>query len=90
METNRVRNNLAYGNSNGDFLSYYGSTSNTLFTLGPNFTDQDPRFVNAPGRDFRLQSASPAIGKADPAYAPPTDYDGRGRSGMPDLGALEY
>jgi len=89
MSTNVVRNNLAFGNTNGDFLSYYGSTSNALFTLGANFTGQSPLFTNASGLDFRLQPGSPAIGKADPAYAPKTDFAGRGRSGAPDLGAHE-
>ena len=89
MSTNLVRNNLAYGNAHGDYLRYYGSTSNVLFTLGTNVSSQNPLFVNPTGLDFRLQSGSPAVGNADPAYAPPTDFAGRGRSGAPDLGAFE-
>ena len=90
MSTNLVRNNLAYGNANTDFLSYWGSTDRILFQLGPNITGQNPLFANPGGADFRLQAGSPAIGKADPAYAPPNDFDGRARSGTPDLGAYEH
>ena len=46
MSTNVVRNNLAYGNAQGDFLSYYGSTTNTLFQLGTNLTGHMPLFVS--------------------------------------------
>ena len=89
MSTNVVRNNLAYGNAQGDFLTYYGSTSNVLFQLGTNVTGLMPLFVSARLLDFRLQSGSPAIGKADPAYAPRTDYTGNDRTDPPDLGAYE-
>jgi len=53
----------------------------------------DPEFFDAPGRDLRLRSASPAIGAADPTLpGPPWDFLGRPRPlGSPraDLGALE-
>ena len=90
MSTNVVRNNLAYGNTQGDFLSYYGSTTNTLFQLGTNITGQNPMFVERGRARLPAPGGSPAIGKADPAYAPPTDYAGRARAGTPDLGAHEH
>lgn len=40
--------------------------------------------------DFRLDSVSPAIGKADAETARPEDRDGRPRDGHPDIGAFEY
>jgi hypothetical protein len=44
-----------------------------------------------PGRfDFRLAASSPAIGVADPAYAPRTDRRGWARDSRPDAGAFEY
>lgn len=89
MPSNVVRNNLAWKNPLGDFVAQYGTS--TLFTLGPgNVAGIDPKFVSASADDFHLASGSAAIGRADPAYAPPTDFDGRARSSAPDLGALEY
>lgn len=90
MSTNVVRNNMAYGNGGGDFLSYYGSTSRVLFTLEANFSGKSPLFVNPGNRDFRLQAGSPAIDKADPAYAPAIDAAGKARRGAADLGAFEH
>lgn len=40
--------------------------------------------------DFRLDSVSAAVGKANPATAMPDDRDGRKRKHTPDLGAYEY
>jgi uncharacterized protein (TIGR03437 family) len=54
----------------------------------------DPRFLNAAGGNYRLQSASPAVNAGDPV-APEltaTDLDGnpRKRIGKVDMGAFEY
>ena len=88
MRTNVVRNNLAFGNSSGDFRADTGDSE--LFSLGPdNIVGQPPRFVAPYRLDFRLQPSSPAIDRADPAFAPKTDADGRPRVGPPDLGAFE-
>jgi hypothetical protein len=89
MATNVVHNNLAYGNAKGNFLAYFGSVDNVLFQLKENLTGRKPLFVAPTLRDFRLQSRSPAIGKASPEYAPPVDFAGHPRIGAPDLGALE-
>ena len=40
--------------------------------------------------DLHLTADSPAIGAADPKYAPTTDRDGNPREGAPDAGAYEY
>ncbi|MBM6993280.1 MAG: right-handed parallel beta-helix repeat-containing protein [Prevotella sp.] len=40
--------------------------------------------------DFRLDSVSSAIGKANPQTATTNDHDGRTRDDLPDIGAYEY
>jgi hypothetical protein len=86
---NVVRYNLAFDNPLGDFVPVWGSS--TLFTVGPgNISGSDPRFVSQTGKDYRLQSSSPAIGRGDPAYAPSVDFAGRARDATPDLGAFEF
>jgi hypothetical protein len=87
MTSSTVRNNLAYNNGWGDFKEMYGSVQ--LYTLGTNLPAADPLFVNMPGRDFHLRPGSPGIGKADPAYTPPTDKSGKLRKSTPDVGAFE-
>ena len=67
--------------------------------LDGNFSD-DPRFVDADGRDYRLQTGSSSIDAADASLPdlPPFDFagaprsvNGDGRDGAePDLGALEF
>jgi Right handed beta helix region len=90
MRSNLVRNNLAWDNGAGDFNTTYGSASNVLYQLGPNITARAPRFVAPYKLDFRLQRRSPAIDRADRAYAPRFDRAGRPRNGRPDLGAHEW
>ncbi len=88
MTSNVVRNNLAFNNPRGDFEPTYGSS--TLFTLGAGNAVADPRFTDRSSKAYQLSSGSPAIGRADAAYTPPTDFYGRPRVGAPDLGATEY
>ncbi|MCZ7590386.1 MAG: right-handed parallel beta-helix repeat-containing protein [Gaiella sp.] len=85
---NTVRNNLAYANPGGDFAPTYDG--NTLFTLTSNTTGTDPRFSDRTTNNYTPQDNSPLINHADPAYAPPTDINGRPRQGPPDIGAYEH
>jgi hypothetical protein len=78
--------NLGYANGSPEYYGYYGST--LCFTPGTNFGDANPLFISVSGHDYRLQSGSPAIGKADPAYTPPYDHDGNARDSTPNLGAF--
>jgi hypothetical protein len=93
---NIIRGNLAYNLRNGsgnqgrasmDYEPSYDGTS-TLFQLGTNVADSNPLFVNPSAYNFHLQSGSPALGLADPAYAYPYDADGTARSTTPALGAF--
>jgi hypothetical protein len=101
---NIVGNNIVMGCSTGFNQSGDNSIAN-VFTnnLEYNLTNRvrgtmrasflqisvhgNPMFLGP--TDFHLQSGSPAIGKASPFYAPPTDYDGVTRTSH-DIGAYEF
>jgi hypothetical protein len=89
MQTNVVRNNLAWKNRDGNFEPLYNGQIR-LFTLRSNITGVAPRFMRSSSGDFRLRSSSPAIGRSIPAYTPATDLLGHARKARPDLGALEH
>jgi hypothetical protein len=97
--TNYVRNNLAYGVPSPAYDPRWGSTNPITFFCGTSSSDScpgknqpnaDPLFVNGGGtygsmsKDFHLQSGSPALGKGDPAYTPPTDASGAARALYPN------
>jgi hypothetical protein len=47
-------------------------------------------WVDSIAHDFRLKAGSPAIGAANPSYAPATDRLGYKRDSQPDVGPYEY
>ncbi|MCX7846573.1 MAG: S8 family serine peptidase [bacterium] len=65
----------------------------TFPRAGSNWLTNDPRFVNAPARNYRLRGDSPCINAAQTLswMSSATDLDGlpRIRNGAPDLGAYE-
>jgi hypothetical protein len=56
----------------------------------PNPVQARQGWIDPAKHDFHLRAGAPAIDAADPAFAPPTDKDGRRRFGRPDAGAYEY
>lgn len=75
--------------SNNQDLSTWASSSgfDTYSLTG------DPLFVSpgAPDYDLELSSASsPAVNAGDASLAASTDFTGRTRTGVPDIGAFEY
>ncbi len=84
-----IRNNIFYQNR-------YGAV-NVISSAAPNVVQDhnlttDPKFVNAAGNDFHLQSGSSAINAGSSTSAPSVDYDGvaRPQGGAYDIGAYEY
>jgi hypothetical protein len=66
-----------------------GYLNNQAFNVDMNTLFTDPQFVNPSQFIFRLKSTSPAINTSI-TDAPPTDFYGKQRSGIADLGAIEY
>lgn len=82
-----IRNNISYGNGGSQYTDSGSGTvqSNNLFGV-------DPRFVNAAGGDFHLQSISPAIDAGFTLSGVTTDLAGvtRPKSIAFDIGAYEF
>ena len=61
--------------------------------VGGTNIDQDPRFVDVQGRDYRLQPGSPAVDAAVSSSGPGLDHDFAGtprpQGGRKDIGAFE-
>ena len=81
--TTTVKNNIVRSNNND--LGLTNTTSSNNFTT-------DPLFVNAAGKDFRLQASSPAIDKGTAISGLSIDFDGKPRpkGAAFDIGAYEY
>ena len=80
-----VKNNIAYGHTLGNIVDRSGGA-----ILSTNLT-ADPKFVDASGANFRLQSASPAISAGIILAEVTSDIDGISRLGLPyDIGAHKY
>ena len=69
----------------GLILPYWTGTS--FYSGSTSIREEFIRLVKLYGA---IPANSPAVDKADPAYAPADDIFGRQRSGAPDLGAYEY
>jgi MYXO-CTERM domain-containing protein len=101
-----IRNNIIVGNGGADIevsratsvtvennlLSTAVSNAIGAALTASNNTLADPRFVNAAGNDYHLQSGSPAIDQAVGTDVAAVDYDGRARpfGVAADLGAYEF
>jgi parallel beta helix pectate lyase-like protein/Big-like domain-containing protein len=82
-QNNNTYDSLGFGNGIGDFRTGAGMTYTNCSHL-------DPLYVDRAGKDFRLRSGSPAIGKIQSArygYVPPLDIDGKVRT-TADAGAF--
>ena len=80
-----IANNIEYGGNNQ--LIFYTTLQGTA--LSNNHENTNPMFVNRSSKDLHLQSGSPAI-NAGYSVGLSTDYDQNARSGVIDIGALEY
>lgn len=80
---NVARNNLAWGNREGDFTGSGLSYQNNR--VG------DPAYANTTLGDYRLRDSSAALDVAEPGYVSPVDLLGvsRPQGTGPDLGAYE-
>jgi len=93
--TGGIRISSSYADTVSNLKTYNNLSTNAIFSeltegaVSGNISNTDPRFVNASGRDYHLQSASPAINAG--TYSGRTyDADGNAISGAPDMGAYEY
>jgi hypothetical protein len=95
--TMRLRNNIVRQDNGRSYArgSQISGSNNIWFGngSGPSQTtgniNADPKFVNLAGRDFHLQSSSPAI-NAGISIGLTLDRDGILRIGSADIGAYEY
>jgi parallel beta-helix repeat protein len=62
----------------------------TVLGWSSDIINQLPEFVNESGRDYHLQSGSPAIGAGPTGTGVSNDFDGYTRDSQPDIGAYEY
>jgi hypothetical protein len=82
---NQYINNLLYNNTTSAVRLQNGLTDTGTIRA-------DPKFVDAVGRDYRLQAGSPAIDAGVATPSPSTDLDGHARpmGAAPDIGAYEH
>jgi len=102
--TTHFRNTIVYDNTVGQFSDtsggYYSFTNCCIPQTGligsGNITNQEPRFADAPGRDYHLKVQSPCAnsGLNQDWMVGFSDLDGRSRrdrfSGVVDMGCYEY
>jgi hypothetical protein len=85
---NVYRNNLVFGNVEGDWSLAKGMTHSGTIAAKPLFVD----YARDGTPDFRLQPASPAIGKGEADGASAADFHGQSLAlkGAVDLGACQH
>ncbi len=84
-------NSMQDSNSSNQHNLIWGNVDNYVgdAIVGQGDLSVDPRFVDAPAKDYRLQADSPAI-DAGLDVGISTDFLKQERSGAPDMGAYEY
>ncbi|MCF2446764.1 right-handed parallel beta-helix repeat-containing protein [Dyadobacter sp. CY345] len=80
-----VDNNLLFGPNSSP-----SSGNNVFGNPGTNAILSDPLFEDAVNNNFRLMDGSPAIDKAEGTPLSTVDFYDFQRTGLPDLGAIEY
>ena len=85
-----IANNICTGNKSGQVMGNDSNVGTTNTVLVNNFTTGDPKFVDPEKGIFWLQSTSPAIGKGNAAYAPPSNFWNLPGASALDQGAFAY
>jgi len=91
----QVSHTLFYLPQCDDVLQHGGVAygSGTIASLGNGVIYGDPKFVKSgwgDEGDYALRAHSPAIDRANDAWAPPGDLQGTARCGRADIGAYEW
>ena len=83
---NEAYNNILFGNPSGPTR-----VNGTIIDFSKGNKVADPQFADRSKNNYRLKSASPALGKSLPAYTPTKDADTKTRpqGSGPDIGAYE-
>lgn len=90
--TLHISDSIMPDDNDGSNYNYpYFNSPKGIDTSG-NMSYNDPFFVDPDGRDYHLQSVSPAVDHANPATATSYDLDNvaRTQGAGPDIGAYEY
>jgi len=91
--TQTVKNNLVYSETDTASVMFtYPLTPATNYIAADNIIGQNPKLVNLAGKDFHLQSNSPAINTGLATNTPSVDFDKntRPQGSVYDIGAYEY
>jgi hypothetical protein len=84
-----VANNI-FGRSTKNGLCAEARTSHNLAQQGAACPDDFVGPANLDAKGAPTKQSTLVRGRADPAYAPPTDYYGQPIGGSPDIGAIQF